>query len=478
MNPLIGRYAPKKRLNGYLKSRKSEFVVVYGRRRVGKTFLIRKTLGPQFNFHLTGLANADMSQQLAQFYAQILKYGRTINYEPSLPKDWFEAFRQLIGYLEKINKTEKKVIFLDELPWLDTQNSNFLTALEHFWNDWASAKEDIVLVVCGSAATWMIHKLINNKGGLHNRVTDRIKLAPFTLSETELFLNHKKAEYNRYQTMLIYMAFGGIPFYLDFIDSQKSAIQNINDLCFTRDAIFRSEYDNLYASLFKKHQRHISIIEALAVKLKGLTRREIVENTDFTDGGGLTRILNELEESNFIRSYSAYGKKNNDKLFQLIDLYSLFHLRFIKKSSLDEENFWINNFETPSFFGWSGYAYEMVCLHHIPQIKNALGISGVQTKISTWRTKEAQIDLVIDRKDQVINLCEMKFSINPFTIDKKYAANLRNKLGTFREETKSKKALFLTMISTYGVKQNQYSGMVRNNLTMDVLFEELKNKTY
>ncbi|MEN0050819.1 MAG: ATP-binding protein, partial [Bacteroidota bacterium] len=414
MYPLIGRGKELKKLHNYLQSRKSEFIAVYGRRRVGKTFLIRQAYNNDFDFHLTGIANVGMKQQLSQFHAALLKYAQKINWTPEVATDWFTAFHQLETLIEKSPQNTKKVIFLDELPWLDTPKSYFLSGLEHFWNSWASARDDILLIVCGSAASWMLNHVIKNKGGLYNRITDRIRLQPFTLKETEAFLKEKNAVYNRYQNLLIYMTFGGIPFYLDYIDAEKSTMQNINDLCFLMDAPFRLEYESLYASLFKKHERHLTVVEALARKTKGLTRKEIVQTTNLSNGGGLSRILKELEESNFIRSYKSFGKNKYERLYQLIDLYSLFYLRFIKNTDEEDEEFWLNHIETPIFFNWAGYAFEILCLHHIPQIKRALGISGVQTSISTWHSESAQIDLVLDRKDQVINLCEMKFSINPF----------------------------------------------------------------
>jgi len=472
MDVLIGRIPEVKRLKGYLRSKKSEFVMVYGRRRVGKTFLIRQAYDNQFTFQLTGFANVTTAEQLSQFNAAIVEYAAKINWQPKPATDWFVAFRQLVTYIKKLKKpNKKKIIFLDELPWLDTPRSKFLSALEHFWNSWASARNDIVLVVCGSAASWMINNLIKNRGGLHNRITDRIKLKPFNLYETQLFLEHKNAVYNQYQILVLYMAFGGIPFYLDFVKASKSAMQNINDLCFTEAAPFSLEYKNLYASLFKKHERHLSIVQALATKGKGLTRADILKRTKFKDGGSITRLLNELEESNFIRKYKAFGKKQKEALYQLTDLFSLFHLRFISKTDANDSNWWINQIESSTFFNWAGYAFEMVCLLHLSQIKKALGISGVQTSVANWQSPEAQIDLLIDRKDQVINLCEMKFSINAYSINKKYSENLRNKLGSFRQASQTKKALFLTFITTYGLAQNKYSGMIQNDLTMEVLFE-------
>ena len=468
MKRIIGRTEQLHQLRNHLKSRRSEFIAVYGRRRVGKTFLIRKAFENQFTFQFTGVANVGMNIQLGQFHAGLIKRTTKMGYEPNRPKDWFEAFGQLIEYLEKFKGNEKKTIFLDELPWMDTRNSNFLSSLEHFWNSWASAREDIVLIVCGSAASWMLNNLIKNKGGLHNRITDRIKLVPFTLAEAEKLLIENGVAEDRYQTLLLYMVFGGIPFYLERITPGESAMQQINKLCFHPDAPFRLEYETIYASLFNKHERHLSVIEALATKGKGLTRNEIIKFSNLSDGGGLTRVLGELEESSFIRKYKTYSQR--EKLYQLIDLYSLFYHKFIKKSDENDKMSWINMIDTPAFYNWAGYGFEMVCLHHVPQIKQALGISGVQTTVSTWRSQKAQVDLVIDRKDHVINLCEMKFSIKPFSIDKKYAENLRNKITSFREITKTKKALFMTMITTYGTVDKKNWGLIQNSLEMDDLF--------
>lgn len=344
--------------------------------------------------------------------------------------------------------------------------------LEHFWNSWASARRDVLLIVCGSAASWMIKNLLNNKGGLHNRTTGRIKLDPFNLAETEDFLKYKNIVFDRYQIALLYMVLGGIPYYLDQVEKGQSATQNINALCFEKNAVLRSEYENLYASLFNRAERHQAVVEALATKKKGLTKGEIAKLANLSNGGSLTRILNELEESTFIRHYQPFGKKQRFTLYQLIDPYSLFYLNFIKNSSSDDEHFWVNANETPAYHAWSGYAFEMICLHHIPQIKKALGISGVQTSVASWYSEGAQIDLLIDRKDQVVNLCEMKFSIHPYAITKKYADNLRNKIGVFKGATKTRKSVFLTLITTHGLVKNAHAYLAQNELGLDALFEE------
>lgn len=469
MDVLIGRLKEQKTLMEHYCSKSSEFIAIYGRRRVGKTFLVRQVFQDNFAFHLTGMAGVSLARQLGNFHAQISNYSGGM-FDQAPAEDWFAAFQQLIKWLESLPANDKKVVFLDELPWLDTRNSGFLSGLEHFWNSWASARRDILLIVCGSAASWMLNNLIHNKGGLHNRLTDRIKLEPFRLEEAEAFLKYRGIAYDRYQIMQVYMAFGGIPYYLERIKPGYSPAQNINALCFERNAIFRDEYANLYASLFNKPERHIAVIEALATKSKGLKRDELIALTGLPGGGSLTKVLQELEESDFIRRYRAFGKKEKEAIYQLVDLYTLFYLRFISKSDPDDENFWINAVESPVYRAWSGYAFEMVCLHHVREIKQALGIAGVQTSIYAWSSNEAQIDLIIDRKDQVINLFEIKFSIRSFTIDKKYAAELRNKIGHFRDVTGTNKAIFLSFVSTFGLNANEYVGLVQNDLKMDVLF--------
>jgi uncharacterized protein len=472
MADLTGRSKELAILQKLKKSEVSAFVALYGRRRVGKTFLVRHAFDNQFAFTITGAANTSMAHQLVNFHTALLKASKKI-VDPVPATTWSTAFQQLIAVLEA-DKSPKKVVFLDELPWLDTAQSGFIPALEHFWNAWASARNDILLIVCGSAATWMINHLINATGGLHNRVTNRIRLQPFTLQECELFFRSRNMVYDRYQILLLYMAMGGIPFYLDQVDGSQSAAQNINRLCFEKDGHLRSEFDNLYRSLFNKAEKHVAVIEALSKKAKGLTRSDIIQGAKLTDGGSTTRILNELEESDFIRRYAPYGNKEKNSLYQLTDCYSLFYLKWIKKSSSLDENTWISQLDSPAYRAWSGYAFEQVCLSHIRQIKQALGITGVQTVTSSWisrnPTQGSQIDLVIDRRDQVINICEMKFSTDDFTIDKKYEAELKNKIKIFREETATKKAIFLTMVTTFGVVKNQYAAITQHDFTMDILF--------
>jgi len=474
MNNLIGRRKELSVLKSLSASNKSEFVAVYGRRRVGKTFLIRTAFSQLFTFQITAFGNASLSQQLINFHINLQKLSPETENSP--PSDWITAFQRLTVYLEKSDDS-RKTVFFDELPWFDTHGSGFIQALEHFWNSWASARNDIVLIVCGSAASWMINKLINNRGGLHNRVTKRLKIVPFTLGECEKFLQSKNVFIDKYQIVQLYMVMGGVPFYWDEIVPGKSAFQNINDICFQENGVLRSEFHNLFRSLFNNYHKHENVINALARKAKGLTRDEIIELTGLPNAGSTTRLLTELEVSGFIRKYVPFGKKQRKSLYQFIDFYSLFYLRFLKDSNFIDQDNWMAFIDSPKYRAWSGYAFEQVCLCHLPEIKQALGISGVQTSVSSWRSSSkdygAQIDLVIDRRDQVINLFEMKFSVHPFIIDKKYAEELRNKIGVFKQETGTRKSVFLTMITTFGLQPNSSAaGIVQNDLQMDVLFAD------
>jgi len=456
-------------------SLQSEFVAVYGRRRVGKTLLIRHYFRNRIAFQLTALAQTSTTEhQLLNFHLTLDELQATAK-AIAPPENWLYAFHRLKSYLSSL-QSDKKVVFIDELPWLDTEGSEFLQALEHFWNSWASARDDIILIVCGSAASWMINNLINNHGGLHNRITQRIHLHPFNLKETAELLRLKNPAIDRYQIVQLYMVMGGIPFYLNNVKGNESATQNIDRLCFSQTGLLRLEFNNLYLALFKNAERHIKIVRALATKAKGLTRNELIEATKLSNGGGTTKILEELEQSGFIRKYTPFQKRKKSSIYQLIDFYTLFYLRFIEPSNPLDENIWLNAIDHPKYRTWSGYAYEQICFYHIQAIKKALGIGGVQSSIYSWRSNKkednVQIDLIIDRRDRVINICEIKFTLDSYNITKEYATKLRNKLNVFRTETNTKSAVWLTFITTYGLKNFvHWGGLVQHDLTMDIFFE-------
>lgn len=471
MGQIIGRIEEQDSLIDYLNSDKAEFLVVYGRRRVGKTFLIKEFFKNKFAFYLSGVENATKAQQLVNFTNAINKSSKT-PYPPVT--SWSSAFVQLSHFLENITTKGRIVIFFDELPWLDSPKSRFLSAFEYFWNTYASAKDKIFLVVCGSATSWIMNKIIKNRGGLHNRVTRQIFLKPFTLRETEEFLTQRNIILDRHQITECYMVMGGIPYYLEQMRKKWSVYQNVDSLFFSRTGILRNEFQKLYASIFKNSEKYIEIIEVLSRKNKGLTREEIVKISGISDGGTLTKMLEELELCEFIRSYYGFGKQKRSKLYQLIDFYSLFYLNFLKNRPITDENYWTNMIDNAVHRAWSGYAFEQLCLMHTAQIRRKLGISGVTTYTSSWRSKDseldAQIDLVIDRNDRVINLCEMKYAADEFVITKSINDNLRKKRAAFMEETRTRKTVHITMITTCGVKHNEYWGHIQSEVTLNDLF--------
>lgn len=466
-------------LDRALSSKGAELIAVYGRRRVGKTFLIRSFTHDHLAFELTGMYGSGMKEQLQQFSKSLQRAsGSVLSLTP--PQNWVEAFQALEQFLEQKDKKKKWVIFLDEFPWLDSRKSGFLSAFEHFWNAWASRQPNLVVIICGSAASWMIRNIVNSKGGLHGRITQKIRLLPFTLSETESYLKSLGCKLDRYQILQIYMAVGGIPQYLKAVEKGNSAAQVIEKICFTKDGLLVGEFNNLYGSLFENADNHIKVVKELAKKAKGMTRQEIIESCGLSSGGRASQMLEELEESGFLSSVIPFNKTSNDAIYRLIDEFSIFYLKFMGRSKVPDKGSWMKLSTGSVYKIWNGMAFEAVCLKHIGLIKKGLGIQGIETEESAWRylppkgsvENGAQIDLVIDRKDRCINLCEMKFYQGEFTVDKSYAEELRQKIEVFREKTKTRKTIFLTMITTYGVKENSHSmDIVQNILTMDTLFE-------
>lgn len=454
----------------------AEMLAIIGRRRVGKTYLVKQVYGNQMVFDFTGTQYANRKNQLGKFAGKITEYNKSA-LPVQAPATWTAAFEMLKKYLLSLpDSPEKKVVFFDELPWIAGHRSGFLQEFGYWWNDWAS-HQHIVVVVCGSAASWMITKVLNNKGSLHNRVTRRINLKPFTLSETEAYLKSKKINLERYEIIQLYMAMGGIPHYLNEIQPGISAIQNINNIFLDKNGLLRNEFDNLYAALFENADNHIEVIKTLGQHIYGMTRQQIIEKTKFSDGGGLTKILDELERSDFIMALYPFGKGKKDIVYRLTDAYSLFYLKFIlgKKAGADTGIY--TNLSNDKYRVWRGYAFENVCLNHANALKAALGISGIQASLYSfvkkgWGEQDGfQIDLLIDRADNCINLCEMKFSPDTFRANAEFAQHLRRRRELFREATNTRKQLFNTVVTTFGIEKNEFAlSQIDQTITMDALF--------
>ncbi len=479
---IIGREEEKLLLDSIIANKKADLAAVYGRRRIGKTYLIRTYLKKHIALEYSGIHNVETAVQLGGYCRAV---AQQLNNNIALPEvtDWFAAFDLTARLLQKKMRRKKVVLFLDEFPWMQTPKSNFLAAFEQFWNTWASKQNNLAVILCGSAASWMIQNVVRNKGGLHNRITQKIALQPFTLHETELFLKSKNVQLNRYQITQLYMAFGGVPHYLEQAAPGLSAAQIIDKTCFTKNGFLYNEFTDLYKALFDSADRHFKVIRALAAKPMGLSRNEIIKVCKLQSGGSTTALLEELAASGFITPYIPVGKKSKDSIYKLTDEYSLFYLKFMEANRSGSKGTWVRLSDTPTWKSWSGLAFESICMKHIPAIKKVLGITGIYSETAIWKSRgnsskgAAQIDLVISRRDNCINLCEIKFYENQFTIDKKYAASLQQKKYIFQQETKTRKHLFITLISSVGLQANEHSiGLIDQKITLDNLFVPLQKE--
>ena len=468
-----GREAETETLTALLQHNKAELVAILGRRRVGKTYLVKKVFRETLCFHFTGIKDAEKTIVLSEFTEKIKTLAPT-KFAVAAPQNWMDAFRLLKKYLLTIKSKKKKVVFLDEFPWMDNHRAGFLPAFEFFWNDWA-VDQNIIIVLCGSSTSWMIKNVLNNKGGLHNRITKYINLAPFTLRETKQMLALKGIALPQYEIIQLYMALGGVPYYLNEIKKGESAIQSIDRILFSEKSTLKNEFKNLYRALFDNYENYETIVKLLSTKRKGLTRQQIIDGTSITNGGGLTRMLTELEESSFIKSFIPFGKEKKETLYRLVDEYSVFYFQFNpQKNSVGS---FIKASTSHKCKSWVGFAFESLCIKHSHQIKKALGISGIFSTESSFyfkgnKTDEGfQIDLLIDRSDNSINICEMKFYAKEFELTKKESELLRKRRELFREKTTTKKYLINTLLTTYGLKQSENSvGIIDKVVLMDQLF--------
>jgi len=464
---LIGRQRERNELNRLELSDQAEFVAVYGRRRVGKTFLIRQHFNDNFAFYTTGLARASRTEQIHHFHVAL----RTsyVDLPEEDPKDWFQIFEELKKVINR-SRQRKKIVFLDELPWMDTQRSEFLKAIEAFWNEWGCVQSNLLLVVCGSAASWMVKNIIQNRGGLHNRITCKLHLSPFTLKETKEYLISKGFRWENELIAECYMVMGGIPYYLHLLDRAMSFGQNIDRLFFDRDALLDGEFQSLYNSLFKKSDEYINIITALAKKKSGYTREELIKATKISNGGGLTRRLSELEQCGFIRKYSPISTR--EKIYQLIDFYSLFYLRFLSDRNQLEQAQWLHLQSTSVYANWCGLTFERLCFAHAEEIRRVLGISGVRTKTFSLFLPDAQMDMVIEQPDKILTLCEMKYTDGPYKMIFKEQQAIEHRAKELRTYNRKRRTVLRVLVTNQpAITNNAYTSCIDRNITIEDLLQ-------
>lgn len=471
---MIGRESQLALMHETLSINKSCFVALTGRRRVGKTYLINQVYKQNMCLSVTGIQNADTQIQINNFVQKISEH--SIKRIKIKPKNWQDVFLLLKNYLKSLSKNKKQVIFLDELPWINTTKSGFIQLLAHLWNDYLSKEKHFVLVICGSATSWITEKIINDKGGFHNRITHSIQLKPFTLAETKAFLNNKKITLSDSSIVELYLVMGGVPYYLENIKRGESPSKAIERMCFSENGLLKNEYDNLYKALFDYPENHEAIIASLAEAKSGLSREEIIKKSKVATGGPYTRAINELIVSGFIIEETPFGKLKRGSIYRLVDEFSVFYHKFIKKNKKANKGIWQLLATSQQYKIWTGYAFETLCIKHTDEIKKVLGIFNVYTQtwsyrhISQNKTDGFQIDLLIDRKDQAINLCECKFYDAPFEINKSYATQLKIRKSLFKQVTKTRKNIFTTLITNYPLKQNAHSiDSIDVNLTISEL---------
>lgn len=468
---LVGRNIEIELLLQNLNSDASKFVAMYGRRRIGKTFLIRETYANHLVFDCSGLYEGTLESNLENFWTLLSKkHRRAIPF----PNSWIQAFSLLEDYLNNIKHKQKKVIFLDEIAWFDTPKSGFIGALSNFWNSYCTRRKDIVLVICGSSASWIINKVVKSKGGLHNRIDQIIELFPFSLAESVEFLKKKKIVFNLKDLTTLYLCMGGVPYYLNQVPPGKSIPQIIEYLFLQQNSVLRNEFDNLYAALFKNHEAYVNVIKTLNSKNKGLNRSEISRITKLPSGGTLTKILEDLEQCGFIIKQYDFAKSKADGLFRLVDFYSIFYLKFLyrKKEKITAHKL----MDSVGFKSWSGFAFENLCFAHLRTLTEYLGISGINYNTYSFIDKGsdvstgAQIDLVIDRSDNCVNIVECKFTTEAYVMTKKDCENWQNKIYSFRSKTKTRKAIFPTLITPFEAERNQhYLSIVANEINLENL---------
>ena len=466
---IIGRIREKQILSQALKSHRSELIAVYGRRRIGKTYLIREFYKNNIVFGFTGMQSGTRADQIENFMIKL----NEVSYEfrKEKPSTWLEALHLLKVFLSRIEESEeKKVIFIDEFPWVDSHKSKFLPAFENFWNDYCTTRDDLIVVVCGSAASYIIKNIIRNKGGLYNRITRKIKLEPFNLSETEDFLNYKRVRMKRIEILKIYMTLGGIPEYLEYVESGDSSVTAIDRICFEKNAQLENEFDLVFKSLFDKGSYHERIVQILAEgKMKGMLRDDIIKEMEVKSGGEFSNRMDELIQSGFVQKYDSYWNNRKSILYRISDEFCLFHLQFLTKYKGAS---WKQLFNKQEYKIWCGYTFETVCLRHIENVKAALKCDQIASKNYAWSNIKAQVDIVIDRDDDTVNLCELKFYNDEFTIDETYYKKLLNKATQFQLATQSRKSINTVMITTLGVKSNENSrAILSNEITINSLFE-------
>ena len=494
---MIGRKKEIKLLNEICDLEESSLVAIYGRRRIGKTYLVnhmfKKYRQDCLFFEFTGAYDGDKRGQIDNFIDQVYEW---FYVEPSFEiKSWSDAFRFLKRTIDKEIKkrdsNEKVIVFLDEVPWIDRSNKGgFLSALGYFWNTWCEPRENVVLILCGSNSSWIRDKILKNaRGSLYQRVTHQISMYPFDLKETKAYLLEQKGFMIDNKTVTdIYMIFGGVAKYLSFLNPNESSAENIDRVFFSIHGSMYREYDELFSSLFAdKSDYYKSVIELLCTRRSGFSLSDISKAFNEKLGGKLRLAIAELEECGFIKGLSKYGNSVRGVNYMIVDPYILFHHKWIKGFSRNDiatlpNNYWLHKSSSQSYAVWSGYAFEIVVMVNIRLYLNAIGRLGFFSGVYHWQhmaksedEQGAQIDMVVNYGNNIFDILECKYYNSEYVISKEYAKNIKNKLSMFKKYglySKQKSELRLVFLTSYGVKMNAEAHSLNiSRVCLDDLFE-------
>jgi hypothetical protein len=407
----VGRKNELRMLNDAYRSGKDELVVLYGRRRIGKSSLVKRFAEKKKAYYeFEALEGETTPGQINHFLQQLKKQ---ID-DPILDSVRFANWEQVFTYLTEkvINRKSKvkKILFLDELPWMAAGRIRLVSLLKYYWdNHWKS--KHVMLILCGSVASFMVKKVLHSNA-LYGRTTIEILLKGFSPEEAARLLSKKRS---REETLNYQLVFGGVPKYLEQINTSQSFNKNMNTLCFSPHGIMLKEVERIFYSQFREPRTYLKIINLLKNGIFSLS--EISSKTKIPSGGGLKQYLKNLERAEMIRSYIPFDRSGNSKFkkYTLADEFLVFffkymgpNLRVIKESSSRRL------FETltqNSFDSWLGFAFERFCLKHAGLLALVMDFADDILLASPYFKKNDerfQIDLLYQRADRVITVCEIK----------------------------------------------------------------------
>lgn len=439
MKRFVGRELELKKLRAIGEADEPSIVVVYGRRRVGKTELLEQAFRHRNILKFEGIEGLSEKDQYANAMRQLAKYVG----EDLLTKVQITSWSEFFDLVARYTKEGTWTIYLEELQWLANYESKLLSELKYAWDNQFRRNPKLLLILCGSAPSFMLEKVVHSKA-LYNRSQHEIHLQELSISETKLFLKNRSDR----EIFNAYLSVGGIPEYLKWVDKESSVFQGLCTHAFTSGSFFSREFEKIFTSSLANNKHYREIIETLS-RCKFLSREELAEKLKLTSGGTLSILLTDLEKCGFISKYCPYNLSNSSNVirYAIADNYLHFYFNFIRPIQSKIENGDYNEvpqsaIKMDSYAKWLGFAFERWCRKYSRVIAKILGFSGVQYRSGAYFSRATnkkdpgyQIDLVFDRADKVYTICEMKYLQSPAGI--KVIGDMERKLSFFPNKGKN-----------------------------------------